>query len=227
MANDTGLNFRFGDIALLEAGPETAQRHRVVLLGGLPGKSLLVTAPEAWGVAIPFEAGASFEVRVFSGDAAQTFCASVLQACSTPYAYLHLSYPDRVERQQARNAPRVVLGLQAAVQPEADFELPGGQGTPAIIRDLSTSGAKLESSRLPGAVGDKLLVLTSFSFESGASHPVVLPAEVRYVRLITADDGSPLHEFGVRFFDLPLAAEHALAAFVYRHLISLLLRDPP
>lgn len=226
MANDTSLNFRFGDIALLESGPEASQRYRVVVLGGLPGKSLLVTTPEPGEATVPLDVGTSLEIRVLNGDVAQSFRASVLQICSEPYAYLHLSFPDRVERQPARNAPRVVLGLPAAVQPESDFELPGDQGSPATIRDLSTTGAKLESGRSPGSVGAKLLVLTTFTFERGPSHPVVLPAEVRYVRPFTADDGSTCYAFGVRFFDLPVAAEHALAAFVYRHLISRLLREP-
>lgn len=226
MAIDTSLNFRFGDIALLDYGPDAWQRHRVVLLGGLPGKSLLVTAPQAGGAMIPVDVGATVEARVLNGDAAQTFRASVLLVCREPYDYLHLSYPERVEPQQARSVPRVALGLVATVKPETDFELPGDRGSPAVIRDLSTSGAKLESSRVPGEVGAKLLVLTSFTFEGGANHPVVLPAEVRYVRPFAAEDGGMNYAFGVRFFDLPLAAEHALAAFVYRHLISRLLREP-
>lgn len=227
------VNFRFGDIVQLEDTSRPGQHYRVQVVGVLPGLSLLVTAPEVRGQLVPLDDGNRFNVRIFDGDDALAFPSRLIRYCREPYAYLHLQYPERIDWVQARNARRARLKLSAQVRvtrsgaPDDPFALEQeiGPQQAAVIRDISTAGAQLETAAELGDVGTRLAIMTTLAFDRMAGRSVVLPAEIRNVKRMVGDDGGVLHYFGVQFIDLPVEADLALSAFVYRHLASQLLPD--
>ncbi|GAC1627430.1 MAG: hypothetical protein NVS9B10_16380 [Nevskia sp.] len=235
MAAARKVNFRFGDIVQLESAADSELYYRVQLVGVLPGLTLLVTAPDIRGQLVPLNEGDAFSIRIFNGDDALAFTSHVVRCCREPYPYVHLAYPQRIEWVQARNARRARLKLPAqisVVARRADqddvFSLDDmfGKQLPGTIRDLSTAGAQIETGGEVGEVGTRLIVMTSLSFDRVPGRTVLLPAEVRNVKRLVADDGSQLHCYGVQFLDLPAEADLALSAFVYRHLAAQLLQDP-
>ena len=232
MAIVKAVNFRFGDIVQLEAIGASDVRYRVQLVGVLPGLSLMVTAPDIRGQHIPLNEGAAFTVRIFNGDDALAFDTTVVRYCREPYPYLHLAYPEKMERAQARNARRTRLKLPAQVHLVSGDRtgVPGNDrvGPPrlALIRDLSTAGAQLETESDLGPVDAKIVITVTLAFDRIAGRPVVLPAKVRNVKQLVAENGVATRYYGVQFVELPPEADLALSAFVYRHLAAQLLQEP-
>lgn len=228
------VNFRFGDVVQLEATSGAKQSYRVQLVGVLPGLSLLVTAPDIRGQHVALAVGEPFTVRIFDGDDALSFPSQVLRCCHEPYAYLHLVYPQQIERVQVRNARRARLKLKAQINVLSghanDYLLSAretiGPALPVTIRDISTAGVMVESPDDLGVVGTRVILTTTLAFDRIDGRKVMLPAEIRNGNRLVADDGDVSFHYGMQWLDLPAEADLALSAFVYRQLAAQLLQDP-
>lgn len=227
------VSFRFGDVVQLEPKADGRTGYRVQLVGVLPGLSLLVTAPDVRGQPVALADGEAFDVRVFNGDDALAFTSTVLRSCREPYPYVHLTYPEKIEQVQVRNARRARLQLAAQITllrdgiddqlfPAIERVGPVRQGT---IRDISTAGAQLEAPVALGPVGTHMIITTQLAFDRVSGRNVVLPAEIRNVREIPDDQGVISFHYGVQFIELTPEADLALSAFVYRHLAAQLLGE--
>jgi c-di-GMP-binding flagellar brake protein YcgR len=192
---------------------ETRGQFYVKVIGFLPERSVLVTAPEKDGRPLPMRDGRAVLARSYSGREARGFTCTVLRACSQPYPYLHLSYPNKLENMAERQASRVRSAIAVSVRPQAGD---GAPDVPAVIRDVSNSGAQLLASANVGAAGDRILIRARLPLDVIGDQPLDLPALIRNVQDETAVKGS-LWRFrcGVEFEPLDTQSTLILRAYLY------------
>ncbi len=212
------LKFHVGDTLQLQfAASEARNRYYVKVIGYLGGQSLLVTTPRSEGRVLLVREGQPFIVRLLSGNRVVAFSTSVLRTCNRPYPYLHLNYPSEVEQTVVRKAERVRVRLVASVEnddPGRGFESP----RPAVLSDLSTSGARARSSRPLGAVGDLLTV--KFQFPVGEMvQSLRVPAVIRSVQGEEgAEETTDNYHYGLEFQIVEPQDTLALHGFVYEQI---------
>lgn len=156
--NQKTLRILVGDkLQLQKVGSESVERYSSTVIGFVPGKSLLITAPLVNDKPILVKEGLQFAVRMVQGSYIQGFVAKVLHNALAPYPYIHLSFPDEVERKEIRDADRVetdvpVLARNSKLPDEPD------NWKQASIKDISATGSKLESMSKIGEEGETLVL---------------------------------------------------------------------
>ncbi len=140
------MRLQAGDALQLQA-LSGKDRYYVRLVGYLPGRSVLVTAPTTGGRVLLMREGQVLIARAFSGRAAYAFNTEVERVCTLPYPYLHLAFPALVQGVPVRCEPRIRLRMTASVTRTSS---PGDPVAVQIV-DLSPSGARLDApERLAG-----------------------------------------------------------------------------
>lgn len=197
---------------------DTRGQFYVKVVGFLPERSVLVTTPEKDGRPLSVREGRVVLARSYSGDEARGFTCTVLRACSHPYAYLHLSYPSKLETMAERQASRVRSALAVSVRPLAGEG--AGRDLPAVIRDVSNTGAQLLASGAVGKAGDRVLIRARLPLDVLGDQPVDLPALIRNVQEEIEVKGS-LWRFrcGVEFEPLDTQSTLILRAYLYERFV--------
>lgn len=152
------LRILVGDkLQLQKVDVESGDRYSSSVIGFVPGKSLLITAPLVNNKPILVKEGQQFAVRMVQGSHIQGFVAKVLHNALSPYPYVHLSFPKEVERIEIRNADRVETDVPVMAK---NSKLPDEQDSwkQASIKDISATGSKLESMSKVGEEGDAVLL---------------------------------------------------------------------
>jgi c-di-GMP-binding flagellar brake protein YcgR len=153
---------------------ETRGHFYVKVIGMLPERSVLVTAPDKGGQPMTVREGRAVLARSYSGDEARGFTCTVLRSNSQPYPYLHLSYPSKIEPVVERQSSRVRSALAISVHVvDGDY---AGRDVPAVIRDISNTGAQLLASAAAGRSGDRVQIRARFPLDVLGDQPVDLPA---------------------------------------------------
>ena len=146
------------------------------------------------------------------------FTSSVLHVCSTPYPYLHLSYPEEMEQITVRKAQRVRVKLFASAKnsnPEFQSEKP----RPVTVVDISTSGAQVIADQPLGDVGDRLQL--NCLIKVGTSEKLLaIPALLRNVHL-EDDRWSESYSHGMQFELIDQQDIFPLHGFVYEQIVKL------
>lgn len=193
---------------------ETRGQFYVKVVGFLPERSVLVTTPEKDGRPLAVREGRAVLARSYSGSEARGFTCTVLRACVQPYAYLHLSYPNKLETMAERQASRVRSALAVSVRPAAGDN--AGRDVPAVIRDVSTTGAQLLASAAVGRSGDRVVIRARLPLDVVGDQAVDLPALIRNVQDETQVPGSLWHyKCGVEFEPLDTQSTLVLRAYLY------------
>ena len=197
-----------GDMLQLQAsGSASSGRHPVRLIGYHSPVSLLVTAPEVNGRLVFIKEGQYFLVRGFVGQDAVAYSTRVLKSNLSPFAYMHLAWPEEVQTIRIRSSARVPVGLVCAIIHEQ------GQSSARVI-DLSPGGARIVSGAPLGNTGDQIRL--AFRINPGG-------AEV-YLKLQAVIRGTVQEEdkytTGVEFIDVSEADNLYLSNMVYQHLLK-------
>jgi c-di-GMP-binding flagellar brake protein YcgR len=193
---------------------ETRGQFYVKVIGFLPDRSVLVTTPEKGGGPMAVREGRAVLVRSYSGAQARGFTCTVLKSCAQPYAYLHLSYPAKIEPMRERHDSRVRSALAVSVRPRD--ESAAAKGVPAIVRDLSGTGAQVLASAPVGRAGARVLIHIRFPLDTLGDRPVDLPAVIRNVQEEAEVPGSLWrYRCGVEFETLDAQATLILRAYLY------------
>lgn len=214
--NLLGLNLGIGDAIQLQDPSAPNRRYYVKLIGFLNKAGIVVSHPMQDEKLLTIEDGLSFLVRGFSGRKAYEFNANVLLASDTPYPHLHLSFPKQVECLTMRSALRIQPKLASWIEPmdaaSAQFKVP------AVVVDLSTSGARVRASGKFGKVGDEVSV--SFRLPIDDEEQVFsIPAVIRnsYNETLTEDPvGSEVMTHGLEFIQPVGSMRMALQNFIYK-----------
>ena len=212
MASSVDIGVHIGDVIHLESTSGDV-RFRVRLIGLVPGRSLIVTAPESSGQLVAVPEGLKFAARVFADDEAVGFSCVVERTCTQPYPYLHLSYPQALEATPTRQARRARVHLTGTAESDQD----PGRSVAVSLHDISTTGALLWSDTQLGKVGEALVLRVPVETDQLGDQSAELLCEIRNV-YEEPDHGTARWRYGVEFTSMSSATALALRALVYRRL---------
>jgi len=201
-------------VQLQDPSNKNNERIFVKLIGYREDKSILVTMPRADGGLIRVVNGQIFIVRLFSVQTVHAFNVTVLESKASPYPYMHLSYPKKVESVVVRNAQRVNVGLIVSVQngdPDTKED-----SVPAKLTDISTGGAKLTTVVPIGNVGDDISMSAKLTV-GGIEQYLQILATIRRAD-INEEADKKVYEYGLEFRFVEETDRLVLHGFVYEQL---------
>jgi c-di-GMP-binding flagellar brake protein YcgR len=218
--NLLALNLGIGDaIQIQDASASNRtpnRRYYVKLIGFLNKASFVVTHPAQAEKLLVIEDGQSFLVRGFSGRTSYEFNAKMLFAAHSPYPHLHLSFPSRIECLTMRGALRVQPKLAGWIEPmdtASDWIK-----IPAIVVDLSTSGARVHANKKIGHIGDQV----KFAFDlpiDGEEQAFLISAVIRKSYEDTVEKtlgGGHIMTHGLEFIQPEGHVRMALQNYIYK-----------
>lgn len=209
------LRLNVGDAIQLQDYSYDKNRYFVKLIGFADRKSLIVSHPTNNEKLIFAKEGDGYQVRGFSGTKTYEFSTSVLAVCLTPYPYLHLTYPAQVKTVNMRGAVRIKLRLVCTIETAA-----GGAKIPAVIEDLSISGARIRADKPFGKAGDKVTVGLRLQVE-GENQVFLVQAVIRNERAETdSQTGRPAIMHGLEFVQTVSLELTMLQNFVYKSMLE-------
>ncbi len=194
------LRIVVGDALQLQmVGAEAGERYSSTVIGFVPGKSLLITAPLVNEKPIIVKDGQQFAVRMLQGSHIQAFVAKVLHTALTPYPYLHLSFPEEIESKAIRNADRAETDLPIRAR---NIKLPDEPDNwkQASIKDISATGSKIESMSKIGDTDDALLLRLKLLI-GGKEEEMELQAIIKHLEEpgdVGADEWG-IYAYGIQF----------------------------
>jgi len=211
------LNLSVGDTLQLQnypCKPADEERFYVRVIGFSTGQSIITSIPSVGGSALSVTENQVFAIRLLSGNSVQAFVASIIKKAVTPYSYIHLDYPNKLESKIVRQAQRASTKIIATVQNEE----PGKSDVKtksALISDMSTAGALIESAEEIGEVGDAITAVTKLKVADMEDY-VTLSAIIR--RIIPKNDHEDKFKYGVQFQSLEDRDKLAIHGFVYEQI---------
>ncbi len=180
-------------------------RHAVKLIGFIKGKSVLVSMPVNDGQLL--HEHQQFVLRAFQGNKAFAFTAAILKVTTSPFPYLHLSWPEKVISSLVRHDTRTAVNLLAVISlsnPERssgmhllDLSLGGAYG---VVRE---NIAKIKET---GVIRFKVNAVGEDEF---LELPFVL-------RSINTNDGDLGYRYGIEFVKVPMQCKLILSAYVHK-----------
>jgi len=213
---------QIGDALQLQ-GATGKDRYYVKLIGYTPNCSVLVTTPTLAGRVQLVREGQGFIARAFSGRSAFAFNTVVHRVCNVPYPYLHLQYPKLIEGVAVRREARIWLRTIASVTSVSG----SGKPVPAVIGDLSPSGARIEAPEVLADKGDTLQVSFRLKFDQDDAD-FVTRAIVRSVRKDHhgAEAGELRVTHGVEFVGMPSNERLLLRTLILQRLAERRREEP-
>lgn len=207
------MRLQIGDAMQLQ-GATGKERYYVKLIGYMPGGSVLVTTPTQAGRVQLVREGQGFLARAFCGRSAFAFNTTVHRVCNVPYPYLHLKFPKLIEGLAVRREARIRLRVIASVTSGSG----SGETVPAVIGDLSPSGARIEARQALSGKGGTLQLSFRLRLDQDDAYFVV-GAIVRSVKEHRgAEGGAPHVMHGVEFVGMPPNERLLLRALILQRL---------
>jgi hypothetical protein len=216
--------FRFADLQLSVGDrlqlqmPKQAAGDRCIvrLIGYVEGLSVLVTPPYLNGSRVALFEGEEIVVRAFTRRNAFGFSAGLEKVIKHPFDYLHLSFPQTVQAVQVRKAVRVRTAIIASVAVPDRGALP----VPAIIADVSSSGALVDAGVAVGEIGEALRIVFRVRLHDVDSdltvHAVI---RNRYAEYAPSGGVEAFHH-GVEFAGLGSTDSMILESLIYQQLVE-------
>lgn len=207
------MRLQIGDRLHLELPAQWEARRVIVrLIGYVDGEAVLVTVPSLNGRPVPLLEGERVRVRFFSGLRAYGFESFVDRVCWQGLEYVQLAFPKEIHAVEVRKAPRVRTCIVA------DVRRPGGAAdgpaAPALIVNLSTSGAGLMACREVAGCGDQL----ELSFALRTENTTTRVGTGAVVHSAGFEPATGKFHFGVQFEGLENVQRLALKVFVLERL---------
>ena len=209
------VKLTIGDTLQLQDFSPDKQRYFVKLIGFMNKKSVLVSHPRQEEKLSFIKEGVGFLVRGFSGTKTYEFSSNVVSVCLTPYPYLHLAFPPQIKTTNMRGAVRIKLRLVCSIESAAS-----GLKVPAIIEDMSISGARIHAGKAFGQVGDAVTV--GLRMQVGGENQVFLVSSV--IRNVHAENdhqtGNRIVMHGMEFVQTVSMDLTALQNFIYKSMLG-------
>ena len=214
--NFLSLNLGIGDAFLLQDTTASNLRYYVKLIGFLNKAGIVVSYPVKQETLLPVEDGTRFVVRGFSGRKAYEFEAEVLSAVRTPYPHLHISFPKLIEFTAMRSALRIQPKLSGWI--ELKDATANTVKIPAVVLDISTSGARIQAITKFGKVGDEIKVAFHLPIDN-EEQVFLISAVVRNSYNESSQEnkgGAEMATHGVEFIQPEGTVRMALQGFIYK-----------
>jgi len=204
------MRLSVGDRLQLSPPPRVGgDRCMVKLIGYVEDKTLLVGAPPSSQWRPSLIEGDQIAIRVFSGQNAFGFSVYVDKIIKQPFEYLHLSFPRQIVGKIIRKSRRIKTEIVATI---------AGNPAPAIISNLSITGAEVRANVNPGELGATIGL--SFVLKiHGVDTPLSLQAAIRSLKQDHEGvEGSV--RCGVEFQNLQPNDVSALQNLIYQELVE-------
>lgn len=213
----TTLKLSIGDTLQLQDFSSDKHRTFVKLIGYTNKRSLLVSHPRQDEKLSYIKEGQGFLVRGFAGTKTYEFNTNVISVCLSPYPYLHLAYPAQVKTTNMRGAVRIKMRLVCSVESKAS-----GLKMPAIIEDMSISGARIHCSKAFGEIGDMVSVGMRMRTQADGDNQVFLVSSViRNVREdVDSQTGEKYIMHGMEFVQSESMDLTQLQNFIYKSMLE-------
>lgn len=187
------MRLRVGDQLHMELpGLASHKKYSVTLIGWLEGQSVIVSAPRSANVSRLVNPGEVVVLRTFSGTNVYAFQSTVTMTPTSPFMYLHLSFPQRVDSVTIRSAMRSRLHLPIQITR-------GGKEDAGAILNIGAAGALIECAGVL-AKDDSLTLDAAFELH-GVPVTLKLSADVRSAKPTAPGSGAP-SQYGIQFRDL-------------------------
>ena len=209
------LKIGIGDTVQLQDVSSDRQRYFVRMIGFLNKRSVLVSHPRQEDKLSYIKEGTGFLLRGFAGTKTYEFNTNVIGVCLVPYPYLHLAFPAKVRSINMRGAVRIKLKLVCSID-----ALETGTKTPAIIEDMSISGARVQAARPFGKVGEEVTI--SLRLQLGEESQVfMIAAMIRNVHQeLDAQAGSEVYMHGMEFIQTQSMDLTMLQNYIYKFMLE-------
>jgi hypothetical protein len=205
-----GIKPQMWEVVQLRLPERDRQPHYFTrLVGYIRNVSILVTTPRIRRQALSMVEGERIEVRMLTGRNIYLFQSQIIKACLAPSPYLHLAFPEQVQRQSLRKAPWAKANLPGTVECS-------GKHTEVSVVNLSVSGARVDATVPLGGEGES--VTLSFQAEAdGFRHDFVLQARIRHARRAAAAS-AVVTEHGLEFVQVTEEEALFLRCLVYQRI---------
>jgi c-di-GMP-binding flagellar brake protein YcgR len=209
------LKLAIGDTVQLQDVTSDKNRCFVKLIGFMAKRSVLVSHPRQDDKLTFIKQGQGYVVRGFSGTKTYEFASNVISVCLSPYPYLHLAFPEQVKTTNMRGAVRIKLRLVCSIESKAT-----GLKAPAIIEDMSISGARIHAKTPFGKVGDEVTVGLRMQV-GGEAQVFSVSAVIRNVRAETdSQTNSEIVMHGMEFVQTTGIDLTVLQNFIYKSMLE-------
>lgn len=203
-----GTQMRIERLSITQCGRQVVQ-----LIGYVDKRCLFVTAPadlENPSNTIPYLEGDHVTLRVFSGQNAFGFASRVERVLTSPFHYLHLSFPVQIVAKKVRAAPRVRTRITAS--------LTAAENAPVdvLLTNLSRAGAELTTTVPVGKPGDAMQLAFTLNLDEGPM-PLSVNAAIRSCAKRTRSDATE-YSYGVQFLDLGAGDAIQVSHFINQEL---------
>lgn len=138
-----------------------------MLVGGLPGEAVIITAPPDGEMPL-LQEGQQIAIRVHLPNGVALFPTTVLYVADVPVFLAYLDVPQAIKYKQVRSAARVNVALPVLV---SNKTREGIRGIVGKITDISTTGARVDLFDDVGEAGE--LIELKGKFEVGAIRKLV------------------------------------------------------
>jgi len=211
----TDFHFSVGTALTLQLlRDRDAPRIQAKVLGFKRGESLMVDVAGPAFSPIDLTVGDEVNVRYLVGNSAFGFRCEVVCACTKPYRYFHLSYPQTAEQTRIRQGERVDVAIPATVTNAA------GETLSVEIRDISAEGALLAAVENLGNVGETLTLRFALAFAQW-TRSLVLPVVIRNLNSEPTDPATePTRRFGTEFHEIAEKDKLFVLTFVYERMAA-------
>lgn len=209
-----GIRPQIGEkIQLRLLGQDIQAYYYAHLIGYIKDQSILLTTPLLAGQRIDMNEGERVELRMLTGSNIYIFQSEILRVCTSPWHYMHLQYPNRIQLQKLRSGCRTRVRISAQVTNQQ------GEQLMAEISDLSAAGAQVILPRQYSLKGDHLRL----SFPASAdelSTSLNLDGVVKHQRPAAPGHewGAEMLEYGIAFANVSNQDKLWLKCLVYQHI---------
>jgi c-di-GMP-binding flagellar brake protein YcgR len=194
------------------------RKCNVRLIGFVEGKSILVSSPTRDGKDVLLEKDNPMVVRLLEGKQICAFETKVLYRSVHPYVYYHLAWPEQVAARQIRDSERI--DTEFAVMIDNEFDVVGDWPKPALLNNLSKSGARILATSALGSAGHEVVIKCTLTM-SEVRKDLALTAIIRNVSELSRQDASgrtlTYHVYGVQFLNVDGDTRLALANYIYEN----------
>ncbi|SFK19021.1 PilZ domain-containing protein [Nitrosomonas aestuarii] len=211
------MRLKIGDQLQIKLFPQTmgirhsanSEYYMANLIGYYQDRSILVSIPHTTHIAeCAMLENDKLAIYFFSGRTLFKFISYIDKIISLPYRYMHLSFPSQISGQTIRKSRRIDVCIEATAN---------NSDTPIIITDISTAGAKIETSSDIGQPGD--LIDLSFTINLYEKETRLQVKAIIRSFNITHTNEQPLC-FGVEFTELQQEQIQMLRDLVYQQIID-------
>ncbi|NVJ59989.1 MAG: flagellar brake protein [Gammaproteobacteria bacterium] len=209
------LGLKMGDVMQLQISPDSDARYPVKLLGFIPERSIIISAPsEQKGHPMFMKEEQLVTLRFVVNNVASGFTAKVLKMRTDPGPYLHLEMPHQVEAVEVRNAVRVNTDFSATIINDTH----NSNSMSVMVKNLSVLGGRLESEKKIALISDRLSITMSLNLDD-VEKLVTLTAEVRNKGILEQEGGTGINWYGFNFLFTDEEDRLLLKAYVYQEIL--------